>query len=139
MRYLENNGLRVLSCEFGYLIHNKISDVYSEKVYLGKFDSLDDFEEIKNEKVDDSLITRINSIEEKSMIQSNTIDAAILVLDEMLNCIESLLADTAKISYETKNPIIDFYVIMIQRELKDLNDVPIRYKEQVVEALKNLK
>lgn len=65
MKYEERNGLRILTSEFGYLIHNKISDTYSSMVYLGKFASLDDFEEVDDQDIDKKLIVKVKEIEAK--------------------------------------------------------------------------
>ena len=141
MKYTEKNDLRILTSDSGYLIHNKNSDTYSKKVYLGSNASLDDFEEVLEFN---KIITDLNK---ENKMQQELIDAIILALDEIFNCIpftpsEQLESSISVMSInddETKNPIVDFYVIMIQRELKSLNDVPIRYKKQVIKALENLR
>ena len=65
MKYEERNGLRILTAEFGHLIHNTQTDVYAEKVYLGIYASLDDFEEVKDDVTDIKLIVKIKQIEAK--------------------------------------------------------------------------
>lgn len=43
----ENNGLRILTSKSSrYIIHIKNTNVYSEKIYLGKFANIDDYEEV---------------------------------------------------------------------------------------------
>lgn len=43
----EKNGLRILTPKSSrYIIHIKNTEIYSEKVYLGKNANLDDYEEI---------------------------------------------------------------------------------------------
>lgn len=65
MKYEERNGLRILTAEFGHLIHNTQTDAYAEKVYLGIYASLDDFEEVKDDVTDIKLIVKIKQIEAK--------------------------------------------------------------------------
>lgn len=43
----EKNGLRILTPKSSrYIIRRKNTNIYSEKIYLGKFASIDDYEEI---------------------------------------------------------------------------------------------
>ena len=65
MKYEERNGLRILTAEFGYLIHNTQTDAYAEKVYLGIYASLEDFEEVKDDGIDTKLIAKVKEIEAK--------------------------------------------------------------------------
>ena len=65
MKYEERNGLRILTAEFGYLIHNTQTDAYAEKVYLGIYASLEDFEEVEDDGIDTKLIAKVKEIEAK--------------------------------------------------------------------------
>ena len=137
MKYTEKNDLRILTSDFGYLIHNKNSDTYSKKVYLGKNASLDNFEEVRDEDVKDSLLKKINELDEENIMQYEIMDATMLVLDGVFNCIESISpsAITTSADNEEPNQIINFYAIMVQRGLKDLDDIPDKYKEQITKIL----
>ena len=85
MRYTERKGLRILESDFGYLIYNKTNDSYSNKVYLGKFASLDDFEEVEDKEVNKLLIEKINNIDKRiDGIESNNIDL-ISILEDAIN------------------------------------------------------
>ena len=47
MTLTENNGIRILTPKSSrYIIHIKGTNVYSEKIYLGKFANIDDYEEV---------------------------------------------------------------------------------------------
>ena len=50
MNLIERNGLRILTPKLGYILHDKVNDIYSEKVYLGKYANVEDYEEVLNEK-----------------------------------------------------------------------------------------
>ena len=65
MKYEERNGLRILTAEFGYLIHNIQTDAYAEKVYLGIYASLEDFEEVEDDGINIKLIAKVKEIEAK--------------------------------------------------------------------------
>ena len=159
MHYIERNGLRILESDFGYLIHNKTNDSYSEKVYLGKYASLDDFEEVKDENIDRRLIEKVKNIDEENKNQSMLIDTTLIAIDEVYTISEAenieqfellditLLAideifillepllDMSIMSLssrkEVRNPMIELYVVMIQRGLKTIEEVPARYREEV--------
>jgi hypothetical protein len=135
MKYTEKNGLRILTSDFGYLIHNKNSDTYSKKVYLGKNASLDDFEEIRDESINDSIVEKMNNLDKENVMQHEAIDTTMLVLDEVFNCIDSESIAVMSVDDESVNPIVNFYAIMIQKELKNINNVPAKYKEQIAKIL----
>ena len=67
-----------------------------------------------------------------------------LAMDEMYNMIEPVLAMTpstmslrsrAVIQEEVRVPMVELYVVMVQRGLKTIDQVPARYREQVREIL----
>jgi hypothetical protein len=163
MKLIERNGLRILESEFGYLIHNKLNDSYSTKVYLGKFTSLDDFEEVEDNECDKKLKEKINSIDNENQNQNTLIDTTLIAIDEVYTISEAenmeqfellditLLAmdeifillepllDMSVMSLssrkEVRNPMVELYVAMIQRGLKTIEEVPARYRKQVQELL----
>ena len=135
MKYEERNGLRILTSRFGYLIHNKISDTYSSMVYLGKFASLDDFEEVDDQDIDRKLIVKIQNIDNENTVQNEVLDMTMLALDEMFVLFEPILMTTMSVlsvnEREVRNPMVELYVVMIQRGLKTIDQVPARYREEV--------
>ena len=102
MKYEERNGLRILTADFGYLIHNTQTDAYAEKVYLGIYASLDDFEEVKDDVTDIKLVTKIKQIEAK---------------EESLNKIGKIVA----------NQVTDDIVALSIQEFYDIWEVGISY------------
>ena len=135
MKYEERNGLRILTAEFGYLIHNTQTDTYAEKVYLGKFASRDDFEEVDDQDIDKKLIVKIQNIESENTVQNEVLDMTMLALDEMFVLFEPILMTTMSVlsvnKREVRNPMVELYVVMIQRGLKTIDQVPARYREEV--------
>ena len=66
MKLEEKNGLRILYPEYGYWLKNKeTGDVYTGRIYLSKYATIDNYEEVKNELVDDALFIQLNIIKEK--------------------------------------------------------------------------
>ena len=59
MKYDDSGVLKILTADYGYLLHNKYNDSCSERVYLGINDSIDNYEEIINENIDIRLIDKI--------------------------------------------------------------------------------
>ena len=102
MKYEERNGLRILTADFGYLIHNTQTDVYAEKVYLGIYASLDDFEEVKDDVTDIKLVAKLKQIEAK---------------EESLNKIGKIVA----------NQVTDDIVALSIQEFYDIWEVGISY------------
>ena len=102
MIYEERNGLRILTAEFGYLIHNTQTDAYAEKVYLGIYASLDDFEEVKDDVTDIKLVAKLKQIEAK---------------EESLNKIGKIVA----------NQVTDDAVALTIQEFYDIWEVDITY------------
>ena len=164
MKLIENNGLRILIPAYGYSIKNKKSgDVFPGKIYLGKFASFDDFEEVENNDVDDRLMVKIREIDEENESQNTIIDTTLMAIDEvytisdaenqeqfelidttllamdeifmLMEPILAMVPMTTSIEREVVNPMVELYVVMVQRGLKSLDQVPARYREQVAEIL----
>ena len=66
MKLIEKDGLRILIPKYGFIFKNKKNgDIYPGKIYLGKFASVEDYEEIEDPKVDISLFDEFKHIEAK--------------------------------------------------------------------------
>lgn len=65
MKLETRNGLRILTCEYGYVIHNKLADTYAYKIYLGINASVDDFEEVLDNSIDIKLRDAVFTLQEK--------------------------------------------------------------------------
>ena len=70
MNLVERNGLRILTPKLGYILHDKINDIYSEKVYLGKYANVEDYEEVLSENFN----PKLNEIIENMQNQVNTLE-----------------------------------------------------------------
>ena len=137
MKLVERNGLRILISDFGHLIHNKENDIYAEKFYLGINSNINDFEEVANSNIDEKLITKITEIDKENLIQNELIDISLLATDEMFMMLEPLL-EAVQIDERGMSKMIDMYVAMIIRGLKTVDEVPLRYREDVRRILEEL-
>ena len=137
MKLIERNGLRILTSDFGYLIHNKENDIYAEKFYLGINSDVNDFEEVADSDIDEKLITKITEIDKENLIQNELIDISLLATDEMFMMLEPLL-EAVQIDERGMSKMIDMYVAMIMRGLKTVDEVPLRYREDVRRILEEL-
>ena len=137
MKLVERNGLRILTSNFGYLIHNKENDIYAEKFYLGINSNINDFEEVADSNIDEKLITKITEIDKENLIQNELIDISLLATDEMFMMLEPLL-EAVQIDERGMSKMIDMYVAMIMRGLKTIDEVPLRYREEVRLILEQL-
>lgn len=135
MNIIDNGKLRILYPSFGYVLYNKLTDSYSEKIYLGKYANVDDYEEVLCEPKTE-LILQVN---EDNKIQDKVIDISMMALDELYYMLEpilmSVVTTTANIEEKVVNPMVELYVVMVQRGLKTLDEVPARYRKQVKEIL----
>ena len=85
MKYEDDGILRVLTADFGYTLKNKESGSCSEQIYLGIYDSQDNYEEVINEKVSEKMIEKLKEFqqiedEQDSMIIENATQLAIMQL-----------------------------------------------------------
>ena len=137
MKLVERNGLRILTSDFGYLIHNKENDIYAEKFYLGINSNINNFEEVADSNIDEKLITKITEIDKENLIQNELIDISLLATDEMFMMLEPLL-ESMMINERGLNKMVDLYVAMVMRGLKTIDEVPLRYREEVRLILEQL-
>ena len=81
MELIERNGLRILTPKLGYNLHDKVSDIYSEKVYLGKYANVEDYEEVLSEnfnpklyEIIENMQNQVNTLEENNIDYLNILD-----------------------------------------------------------------
>ena len=104
MKMEEKNGLRILYPDYGYWIKNKeTGDIYIGKIYLSAHATIDIYEEVKNESIDDALFTYLNAIKSK---------------EESLNKIGKLFA----------NQVVDDVVALSIQEFYDVWSAGVSYE-----------
>ena len=75
-------------------------------------------------------------LKETNNIQDELINTTMLATDEMYIMLEPLLAET--LSERSVSKMVDMYVAMVQRGIKTIDQVPVRYREQVKKILDQL-
>lgn len=80
---------------------------------------------------------RISLLKDKNEQQDGIINIQLMATDELYSMLEPLLASQIE-TYQGGSKMTDLYVVMIQRGLKTIEEVPLRYREQVKEILEEL-
>ena len=138
MQIIENSLFTVLIPDKGYKLVNKSTGKYYKKVILGKNDSSDNYtEEIDEKYINPEILEEVDNIKEKinnNIEESNTIvDLLLYSIDELYISIEPILA-MVPMTIETENKVsklVKFYALMIKRDLKTIEEIPERFKEEV--------
>lgn len=139
MQVIYNGSIRILVPEKGYKLVNKTNGITAAKFYLCLTDSPDNYTEV----VDDKYIPMdyVADLSELKEITDDTIDVILSAMDEMFSMFEPLMdmvpmtMSLRKIEEPIINPMAKLYALMIQRELKTLNEVPEKFKEDVIKLL----
>ena len=66
MKLIERNGLRILTPTYGYILrHKKSGNMYTGKIYLGVNSSVDEYEEIRDDAIDEKLVLKLEEVDAK--------------------------------------------------------------------------
>ena len=66
MKLIERNGLKILMSTYGYILRHKESgNMYSGKIYLGVNSSVDEYEELRDDAIDERLILKLEEVDAK--------------------------------------------------------------------------
>jgi hypothetical protein len=128
MQIIKSSLFTILIPDKGYKLVNKNTGKYYKKVILGKNDSSDNY----TEEIDEKYINP-EFIEQNEL----TIDLLLYSIDELYTSVEPLLA-MVPMTIETENKVsrlVNFYVLMIKRDLKTIEEVPERFREEVNKLL----
>lgn len=85
-----------------------------------------------------TLEDRVKELEEVNAIQDTLIDVSLLATDEIFMMIEPLLSEANTYNIGGNNKMVDMYVAMCIRGLKTIDEVPLRYREEVRLILEKL-
>ena len=80
---------------------------------------------------------RLNKVEEDNTIQDELINISLLATDEMFMMLEPLL-EVVQINERGLSKMVDMYVAMIMRGLKTIDEIPLRYREEVKQIIEQL-
>lgn len=133
MQIINKGILSILIPEDGYELINKKTGIHSDKVYLAKNDSMDNY----IEKMKEGYIEGLLDLKEQSDIDlkiiMDTIDGLIVLLEPILMSIPFSIDES------NNNPIdkiIIFYTEMVKRGLKKVDDIPLSFRELVSNNIK---
>ena len=138
MQIIESSFFTTIIPDKGYKIVNKNNGKFYKKVLLGPNDSVDNYGEVVDEKyINIDYVVELDKL--KSTIEENelTIDLLLYTIDEMYTSVEPLLA-MVPMTIETENKVsklVNFYVLMIKRDLKTIDEIPERFREEVNKLL----
>ena len=138
MQLIESGLFTVLVPDKGYKLVNKTTGKYYKKVYLGKMDSADNYGEVIDEKyvnMDyvvelDEVKTTVNKNQEQNEMN---LDLLLLSIDRIYTMFEPMLTaiPMSMSMKEDIDPMINIYIAIVQRGLRDVEEIPERYREQV--------
>ena len=134
MQIIKSTFFTTIIPDKGYKIVNKNNGKFYKKVLLGPNDSVDNYGEVVDEKyINMDYVVELDKL--KSTIEENelTIDLLLYSIDEMYTSVEPLLG-MIPMTIETENKVsklVNFYVLMIKRDLKTIEEVPERFREEV--------
>lgn len=138
-------------CSFDISIPKEIYTI-EDKDKITLLEDIPIIEETMDEKV-----TRLEQenyqLKNQNMIQDELINVSMMATDEMFSMFEPLLSSQPVVTaintsttttrrkrsiMEVKRPMVDLYVAMVMRGLKTIDEVPVRYREQVKSILSQL-
>lgn len=138
MQIIKSTFFTTLVPDKGYKIVNKNNGKFYKKVLLGPNDSIENYGEVIDDKyINVDYIVEMDKL--KSTIENNelTIDLLLYTIDELYTSVEPLLA-IVPMTIETENKVsrlVNFYVLMIKRDLKTIEEIPERFREEVNKLL----
>ena len=143
MQKIESSFFTVLIPDKGYKIINKLNGQSYQKVYLGLNDSIDNYtEEVDEKYLNMDYVVELNDVKESFNFFSeetfNIIDSILLGMDELLQLIDPILGSPMTLDIEQEKVVSKFvalYVLMIQRGLKTIEEIPERFKGDVENLL----
>lgn len=166
MKITDLDGLIKLEAEEGKVLTTLTpSSLRTKLIYLGKSDSADNYVEVNEEPEIElpfygepdieepeeilngltlaeayyKLMNENRVLKEENEIQDMLINTTMMATDEMFQMLEPLLMglNTHKVEGGV-NPMVDMYVAMITRGLKTIDQVPVRYRDEVAKILAEL-
>lgn len=128
MKTIKKGDLTILFPEDGYELISKNTGIRSDKIYMSKLDSADNYVEVMKQ----GYVAGLKDLRDKSdmemLLLMETIDSLIMLLEPVLM---SLPFSVKEASNNPIEKIAVFYTEMVKRGLKDLEDVPLSLKELV--------
>lgn len=144
MQIIESALFTTLIPDKGYKIVNKNNGKFYKKVILSPNDSIDNYGEVVDEKyINMDYVVEMDelkaSLEETIKQNELTINLLLFSIDELYMSVEPLLAMvpmTLNEDYDVNiSKLAYLYALMIKRDLKKINEIPERFREEVKKIL----
>lgn len=113
----------ILKARFGYVIHNKLTDTYSNVVYLPNKKQLDNYEEIPRDDIDFEVYEKITSLQDENKILIEDNKQLNHAKDELIQKNASL----TKVAKIVANEVTDDVVALEIQEFYDEWQVGVTY------------
>jgi hypothetical protein len=142
MQIIESSFFTTLLPDKGYKLVNKNTGKEYKKVILGKLDSVDNYGEILDDKyINVDYVVEMDELKKtfKEVNEQNefTIDLLLFTIDELYVSVESLLTMIPS-TIDANNIIsnfVNFYALMIKRNLKDIDEIPEKFRDEIRKLL----
>jgi hypothetical protein len=139
MQVINDGVLRILVPDKGYKLVNKESGFISSKVYLCLADSPDNYTEVVDEKY--IPMDYVVDLEDFKQSTNDVLDTVMTAIDEMFFMFEPLLTALPMVMSELEeavvSPMAKLYFLMVQRGLKTIDEIPVKFKEDVIKLMNN--
>lgn len=132
MQIINKGNLRILMPENGYELISKKTGIHSDKIYLSKLDSEDNYIEVMKDDYTAGLDCLKTEFNDDLFLLMMTIDSLIMLLEPVLVSMPFNVNETSNNPIEK---IVVFYAEMIKRGFKKLDDIPLSLKELVSTSL----
>ena len=113
----------ILKARFGYVIHNKVTDTYSNVVYLPNKKQLDNYEEIPRDDIDFEVYEKITNLQEDNEVLHKDNKELHQAKDELVQKNQSL----TKVAKVVANQVTDDVIALEIQEFYDEWQVGVVY------------
>ena len=130
-------GLRILEAKEGFKIFSSDNSKHLDKVYLSPYDSIDNYGVVyineKGQSVETSEITKIKNNQNET---NEMLDILFTAADEMFSMVDAMMGSVMMLNESSGlTPMGRFYAAMVERDLKSIDDIPIKYRKEVEDYL----
>ena len=113
----------ILKARFGYVIHNKVTDTYSNVVYLPNKKQLDNYEEVPRDDIDLEVYEKITNLQEDNEVLHKDNKELHQAKDELVQKNQSL----TKVAKVVANQVTDDVIALEIQEFYDEWQVGVSY------------
>lgn len=131
-------NLRILEAKEGFKIFSSDNSKHLDKVYLSPYDSIDNYGVVYvNEKGQSVEVSEITKIKNNQNETQDMLDILFTAADEIFLMVDAIMGSVMTLNEDSGlSPMGRFYAAMVERDLKDIEDVPVKYRKEVKEYLK---